>query len=299
MIKRYPVLCLLFVVAMAALLSIFSKQTLTRVDALTFTWLQVCLGIVILLLYITIFKPFELNLKLSVKGWGLLVVIALLNFVASRIFFLLGLQHLSVVSHAYLINFTGIVTMFFSIILLRQYPSLLQWLGAFIAVIGINIYFSERPQNEELVGIFFTSLVVVSLALTNNLVKVFLNQQPEVSPGLLSVFSGLIGGGIWAVIGIINTTSRSALNLDISLFDWTIILANGFFVIALGLTVFNFVLERLASYEVSLLASSGVIFSAIFSWLIVGNKLLGYQVMGIIVLFIGLGLVQIRVFHSK
>jgi drug/metabolite transporter (DMT)-like permease len=54
---------------------------------------------------------------------------------------------------------------------------------------------------------------------------------------------------------------------------WGIILLNAIVGIAIGLTVFNYVLRTLRSYESSILAASGVIHTAILAVPIPGERL--------------------------
>lgn len=75
---------------------------------------------------------------------------------------------------------------------------------------------------------------------------------------------------------------------------WAIVALNGVVGVALTLAVFNRVLRTLRSYEASLLASSGVIYTALFAVPILGEALGLHQLAGIALMLVGLALVQVR-----
>ena len=76
--------------------------------------------------------------------------------------------------------------------------------------------------------------------------------------------------------------------------NWGIILLNGVVGIAIVLTVFNYVLRTLRSYEASVLAASGVIWTALFAIPILGERLESHQIVGIAVMLAGIVLAQFR-----
>ena len=56
----------------------------------------------------------------------------------------------------------------------------------------------------------------------------------------------------------------------------------------------NYVLRTLRSYEASILAGSGVIWTAIFAVPILGERLAFHQIVGIAMMLVGFPLVQVR-----
>ncbi len=285
------VLQLLTVVAIAALISVLTKSTLNRVSPFTFTWLQVLIGGFVLFNYQWFRKQHRLSFDFSTKTWFYLIAIGLLNFVFARLFFMLSLQKLPVVTHAYLINLTGILTMILSGILLKEKPSKYQWLGALIAFLGLTVYFREIPVPEQLLGILYVSVVILSLALTNNFTRFLMMDKPkQVNAQSISLYAIIFGGIPLVLSGIY----FDGLVLNIRSYDWLVVFLNGIFIIAIGLTVFNHVLGVLRSYEVSLMASGSVIFAALFAIPILNVTLAWHEIIGILIMMLGLGLVQVK-----
>ena len=73
-----------------------------------------------------------------------------------------------------------------------------------------------------------------------------------------------------------------------------IIFANGVVGIAIVLTVFNAILKMLRSHEASVLAGSGIIWTALLAIPILGERLDSDQIVGIVAMLAGLFLAQLR-----
>jgi drug/metabolite transporter (DMT)-like permease len=69
--------------------------------------------------------------------------------------------------------------------------------------------------------------------------------------------------------------------------NWGIILLNAIIGVAIVLTVCNYILRTLRSYEASILASSGVIYTAILAVPILGEVLALHQIVGIAMVLVG------------
>jgi drug/metabolite transporter (DMT)-like permease len=64
--------------------------------------------------------------------------------------------------------------------------------------------------------------------------------------------------------------------------------------IAIGLTVWNFILRTLRSDEASILGASSVIYTALFAVPILGERLALHQIAGMALMLLGVSLVQVR-----
>ncbi|WP_164503575.1 DMT family transporter [Pleionea sediminis] len=276
----------------AALVTVLAKVSLERVSAFSFNWLQILVAMVFLTGYTFLWRKESLPTHLTRAQWLYILAIGFCNFTMVRFLFLAGLELLPVTTHAYLVNFVGLVTMFLSIFLLNERPYLIQFLGALIALSGLTVYFDSIPTPERISGIIFVALGVFFLALTNNLIRRFMvHHKSSVSSVMLSTLAIWIGGLPLVAIGILTEGSELTIGLN----DALIILANGVFSLALTLIVFNHVMKVLRSYEASLLASTGVIFVALLAIPINHEILSQHQVIGISILFIGIILTQFKI----
>lgn len=279
------------VIMATCLAGVLAKHSLGDVPAFTFVWLQIGIGCGLLTLYTFVVRRERIPTGLGCQVWAYVVWLGIANFAIVRVLFMLSLERLPATTHTYLVNFVGVVTMVMSIFLLRERPSLFQVGGALVALSGLWVFFPELPPPDQQIGLLYVSIAVLALASTNNIArKLALVTRNQLSNNVVSTLAALIGGlpvvgyGLW-------TDGAPALP---GWKHWGIIALNGLVAISVGLTVWNFILRTLRSYEASILAATSVIFTALFALPILGERLAGHQIVGIVLMLAGVVLAQIR-----
>ncbi|MCW8877389.1 MAG: DMT family transporter [Kangiellaceae bacterium] len=286
--KNGSALLLVSTIAVVALVTVLAKQTLNNVHYFSFVWLQMLIASLVMLIFTFGICREKLS-KANSKVWLYVVAIGLLNFAIVRSIFLYTLDLLPVTTHAYLINFVGIVTMAFSALMLREPPSMLQIIGAAIAISGVRLYFWESPSEGELHGIAWLLIAVISLALTNILMR-RLHQinNHSMTNNQVSTFAIIFGALPLVVWGLQDVNKID----NISVTDWLVISLNGIVCVGVVMLVFNFVLRVLKAYEASILATSGVVFTALFSIVLLNDSIRDFEILGIAVMISGIGIVH-------
>jgi drug/metabolite transporter (DMT)-like permease len=204
---------------------------------------------------------------------------------------MLSLDRLPATTHAYLINFVGIVTMLMSIVILKERPSVFQIVGAALAIAGLRVFFREIPLPSEFIGVIYVAIAVLALASYNNIArKLAIVTSGGLSNTIISTVALWIGGFPVVLAGLMIDWPPPVASWT----NWGIILLNGIVGIAIGLTLFNYVLRTLRSYEASILAGSGVIYTAILAVPILSERLALHQIVGIAMMLVGLSLAQVR-----
>lgn len=278
-------------VAAASCVGVLVKLALRDVPPFTFVWLQIAIGGSFLTLYTAAVRKQRLPQGLGHEVWIHVVLIGVGNFTLVRVLFMLSLQRLEATTNVYLVNFVGVLTMLLSILILKERPSPYQVLGAVIAFSGLRVFFDELPVPTDPIGLLYVGIGVLALAVTNNVVRrLALVTRNQLSNNAVSMWAAWIGG-IPVVLYGISTDWPPAVH---GASNWGILVGSGVVSIAIGLTVWNHVLRTLRSYEASLLASSSVIFTALFAVPILGERLTLRQSLGIVVMLAGLFLVQLR-----
>ena len=100
----------------------------------------------------------------------------------------------------------------------------------------------------------------------------------------------IMGGSITVLIGLILDWPPVIIGWQ----NWGTIFYSGVIGVAIGLTVWNYILRTLRSYEASILGASTVIWTALLAVPILGEILAGNQIIGIGLMLAGLALVQVR-----
>lgn len=107
----------------SCLAAVLAKLALRDVPPFTFVWLQIAVGGGLLTAYTNGLRRERLPAGLGRALWLHIAWIGIGNFAVVRLFSMLALARLPATTHVYLINFTGIVTMLMSVIVLRERPS--------------------------------------------------------------------------------------------------------------------------------------------------------------------------------
>ncbi|WP_395377019.1 DMT family transporter [Marinicella sp. W31] len=290
--QHIKVICMMLVIIMlACLATVWAKLVLQDVPPFTFVWLMVLFGIISLTVYAFVIKRERLPIGLGIRCWFYLIATGILYYCVYRYIYMVSLEKIDATTHVYIINFTGLVTMGLSSLLLREFPTTIQVLGAVIALLGLWLYFDQVPVGGELQGILLLLIGVLCLALTNIFIRLLGRiSATRLSSTMVAVLTIWIGGLPLLVLGLIIDFPPAVTQLN----SWLVIVFNGIVVLAGSMVVWSHALRTLRSYEASILASSGVIFTALFSIPILGDRLETHEIAGIAVMLVGLTLTQIR-----
>lgn len=276
---------------MLSLGTIFTKIVLIDISAFTFTWVTIALGMIFLSIYTFIIRKERIPRKLSKEIWWYLIIIGICNFAITRITRPIMLKHLPVITSTYLGNFVGFVTMFMSTFILNEFPSIFQLLGAGIAFYGITLYFNEPLQAGELIGVIMAIVGILITAITNNLSrKLRLIPENSLSPSLISTMTILIGGSGIILAGLFFDFPPKVNGLE----SWGILIFISLANIALYSIVWSSILKVMRSYEASILGASTIIYTTLLAMIILHERLLLHQWLGMETMVLGLFLVQIR-----
>jgi len=192
--QRRSIIELLLVIAATSLVLVLAKEVLRRVDPLTFVWLQLLVGVLLLSGYTFGVQRYSWRLQLPARLWFGIAAMGVLNFTLVRWLWLAALQLLPVTTHSYLINFTAIVTMVLSALILREWPNLWQIIGVMIAFAGVQLYFGQLPGTDEWRGIVYLGIGIVALALVNIVTRCVMTQNDRHIPATVVATYTLLFG---------------------------------------------------------------------------------------------------------
>lgn len=270
---------------------VLTKLALTDVAPLTLAWLSVAVGMVVLSFYTFVIRREKIPHGLGKQVWYYIIAIGFFNFVVGRIFLTLSLDRLPATTNIYLVNFIGFITMGMSIFILKESPTIFQVLGAGVAFIGLRVFFEQIPSAYEIVGVLFVLVGITGVAYTNNIArKVAIVTDFALSNNIISTIALLMGGSITVAIGLTIDGPPQISGWQ----NWGIVLYAGVVMIAFFLTVWNYILRTLRSYEASILGASTVIWTALWAIPILGEQLSLNQMIGIALMIAGLAMVQVR-----
>lgn len=268
---------------------IIIKWGLVEIPPITFAGLRYILAFFC-------FIPFVLNKKyiLEIKQlqsvqWKKLILLGLIFYTFTQGAQFLGLSLLPSVTVSLMLNFTPLIVAIMGIYILNEKPSVLQWIGASLFIIGIITYFFPI----SLIGSQAIGLIIMLIGVLANAVSAIIgrdiNRKQNISPVVVTFISMGIGALILLIIGI----ALSGLPI-ISLKTWLFLIWLAVINTAFAFTLWNLTLRALTAMESSIINGTMLIQIAVLAWYFLGENISFQAVTGMTIAAIGAVIVQIK-----
>ena len=297
--KRFPHLAAalqaLFVTFLWSTSWVLMKIGLQDIPALTFAGLRYGLAFACLLPFalgrLPSARPARLQSlrELSGRGWARLVVLGLLFYAATQGAVFLGLAYLPSVTVSLLLNFTTIAIALMGIPLLAERPTLLQWGGVLLNIVGVMIYFYPLsiPASQA-----FGLIVVIIGVLANaasSLLGRRINQEGDVPPLTVTVVSMGTGAAVLLAAGGLIQGCPHLTPTHWAIIGWLAVVNTAF-----AFTLWKHTLRTLSAMESSIINSTMLVQIAVLAWLFLGERLTWREIIGMALAGLGALIVQLR-----
>ncbi len=201
----------------------------------------------------------------------------------------IGLDYLPAVTVSVMLNFTSPLVAFLGLIILKETPGALQWVGIALFLIGVGIYFYPiHMPAEEILGLIIVFLGVIANSLSSILGR-YINRSKMVNPLLITVISMGFGSIILLLFGISQVESFN-LTLQTTLIVIWLSLINT----AFAFTLWNLTLQTLTAVESSIINGTMLVQIALLAWVFLSESLTTQQLVGMVVLGFGAVFVQLK-----
>ena len=268
---------------------ILIKIGLKEIPALTFAGLRYTIAFLCLIPFVLGKTTRKEIIGLQRSDWLKLAFLGVVLYTLAQGGQFLALSYLPSVSVSLILNLTSIFVAFSGIVLLKEKPSVLQWIGVVLNLMGILIYFFPGAFiRAQWLGLLFA---VVSL-ITNiggALLGRGVNRGQQYSPLLVTVVSMGFGSILMLAAGLIFQGLPA-----ISLVSWGIILLLAVVNTAFAFTVWNYTQQTLTAIESSLINSTMLIQVAVLAWIFLGDRLNTQEIIGLVFAAVGVLIVQIN-----
>ena len=265
------------------------KIGLAEIPPLTFAGLRYTIAFICLLPLAFTKKNSAIIKQLDKKDWWKLVLLGFLFYAFTQGAQFLGLSLLPAVTVSLWLNFTPLIVAVMAIFLINEYPTILQWIGVVLFVIGILIYFYpvELNDNQEL------GLIVMTVGVLANAASAVLgrniNRESKINPIVVTIISMGIGSILLLISGIFIQGFPSISFQNIIYLLWLAVINT-----ALAFTIWNFTLRTLSAMESSIINGTMLIQIAILAWIFLGEEISAKELIGMLIASLGAVLVQLR-----
>jgi drug/metabolite transporter (DMT)-like permease len=273
---------------------IIIKWGLVEIPPITFAGLRYILAFLCFIPFV-IKKKYVLEIKqLKPVQWKKLILLGFIFYTFTQGAQFLGLSLLPSVTVSLMLNFTPILVAIMGIFLINEKPSILQWSGAILFIIGIITYFIPI----SLIGSQAIGLIIMFFGVLANAASAIIgrdiNRNKNISPIVVTFISMGIGALILLIIGI----AMSGIPV-ISLKTWLFLIWLAAINTAFAFTLWNLTLRSLTAMESSIINGTMLIQIAILAWYFLDENISVQEGIGMIVAAIGAILVQIKREKSK
>ena len=257
--------------------------------AVTFAGLRYSLAFVCLIPFV-LTNPTHRN---TIRGfsratWSHLTILGLVFYTLTQGAQFVSLAYLPAATLTLLLSFSPIIVALSSGVMNNESPSIYQWGGIIVSVLGAAIYFLPLGILSSQIFGLVIGLVGVLANSGSSLLGRQINYQSGLPAIVITTVSMGIGGFVLLVVGA-SSQGFGQLNL----IQWLIIAWLAVVNTAVAFTLWNRTLQTLTAFESNIINNTMLPQIAILAWLFLGEPLSSRQIIGIILVGVGTLIVQI------
>lgn len=277
----------LIVAALWASSAVLAKMGLHEaIGPLTLAGLRYVLAALVLLPLALYNGAFQRSLSISL--WLRLILMGISGYTIGNGAFFWGLQYLPATTVSFVLNLTPVLVLGASLLWLREIPTGLQVLGVIVALAGGALFFSPGLNAGELAGLIVVGIGLITFALFSILGRAIARDQ-ETDTLTLTIVPLAAGGGL-LLVGAAPLEGIPAFSVSGGGIVLWLALVNT----ALAYVLYNRALRVLTALEINMLLNLSPLGTAVFAWALLGERLSVVQIVGMLIVILGVMLVQWR-----
>jgi drug/metabolite transporter (DMT)-like permease len=268
---------------------IIIKWGLQDIPPLTYAGLRYVLAFICLLPFAFSKEKIAEIKNINRKEWIKLISLGLVFYTFTQGTQFLGLSLLPAVTVSLLLNFTPIVVAVLGIFLLSEKPSILQWIGASLFIVGILSYFYPINLPEgKLLGVVIMLIGVLANS-TSALLGRSINRSSKFSALIVTVISMGVGSIVMLIVGSTIQGLPPISFTNIIFLLWLAVVNTAF-----AFTLWNLTLQKLTAMESSIINGTMLIQIAVLAWIFLGESISLQGGVGMFIAGSGAVIVQLK-----
>lgn len=266
------------------------KWGLVEIPPITFAGLRYFLAFLCFLPILFLKRKYFEEIKnLNSAQWKKLILLGLVFYTFTQGAQFLGLSLLPSVTVSLILNFTPIFVSIMGYFLLNEKPTLLQWIGTILFLIGILTYFLPISLLEnELVGILIMFIGVLANS-GSAVIGRNINRNKDMSPFVVTLTSMGVGAIILLAVGLTLKGLPDVTITNLLYLIWLAAINTAF-----AFTLWNLTLRTLTAIESSIINGTMLIQIAILAWIFLDETITLREGVGMFIAAAGAILVQIK-----
>lgn len=223
------------------------------------------------------------------KDWMRFALLGIVYYTLTQGSQFLSLAYLPAATASLLLNLTPLVVGISGIVFLGEHPSRSQWFGIALTLLGVAVFFLPlNMRAAPVIGLLVAFGGVISNA-ASSLLGRRVNRLANSSPLIITFTSMGIGSLALLLIGVL---FQGFGELDLG--SWLLIAWLAVVNTAFAFTLWNHTLRTLSAVESSVINSLMMPQIAILAYVFLGEALNGKEILGLVLVSLGVIIVQIK-----
>lgn len=226
---------------------------------------------------------------LTAQQWQKLILLGIVFYAFAQGMMFLGLSLLPAVTVSLLLNFSPLLVAGMGIKLLDERPNRLQWIGAFVFILGAIYYFFPVSLMESQGLGLLAMLIAIIANSSSSILGRDVNRDKKISPLVVTSISMGIGAFLLLLIGVSMTGIPTMSSQNWLFLLWLAVINTAF-----AFTLWNHTLRSLSAMESSIINNTMLIQIAILGWFFLDEKISTQEGIGLTIAALGAVLVQLK-----
>jgi drug/metabolite transporter (DMT)-like permease len=292
--RTIAILEALFVVFLWATSWVFIKIGLNEIPPILFAGLRYFLAFLVLLIAVLFGDNRKEILRLPAKMWWQLILLGLLLYAITQGAIFVALDFLPAITVNLLWSFSSVIITVMGLIWLAEKPTLIQWSGIGLVVVGACIYFFPVSiPHAQVFGILIAVIGILANALSAIIGRSI--NRSSTYPALIVTGISMGSGSIALLVTSLFVEGIPVIHPN----NWLIILWLATINTAFAFTLWNHTLRTLSAMESSIINTTMMIWIPLFAVLFLDESITVKEIFGLITVSFGTLIVQLRSFPQR
>lgn len=259
------------------------KYLVEFVDPITLTAFRILTAAATIFVILAGMKLLRLPRK---NEWKFILVGALLNVVGHHYFLSSGLALTSGTNAGLILGTGPMLTAVLVSLILRSYPSKLQWIGVVIGLAGVSatVLVGGGETEGMNIGDVFVFLSILVQVLSYIVIS---KAAGSMDPRLLTAYMFIIGAGVLFIISLIQEPGEIAAFADVPSTFWVAFFFSAVLGTAVGHLLYNYSIGQAGPTKAAIFMNLNTFFSLVGAAVILGEVITTNHLFGLVLIIVG------------
>ncbi|WKA50270.1 DMT family transporter [Planococcus liqunii] len=259
------------------------KYLVEFVDPITLTAFRILTAAATIFVILAGMKLLRLPRK---NEWKFILLGALLNVVGHHYFLSSGLALTSGTNAGLILGTGPMLTAVLVSLILRSYPSKLQWIGVVIGLVGVSA--TVLVGGGETAGMNIGDVFVFLSILVQVLSYIVISKAAgSMDPRLLTAYMFIIGAGVLFIISLIQEPGEIAAFAEVPSTFWVAFFFSAVLGTAVGHLLYNYSIGQAGPTKAAIFMNLNTFFSLVGAAVILGEVITTNHLFGLVLIIVG------------